>query len=97
MQDATIDCAIFSNPFYDEIVEAYWNGSFWTPGVEAITTEVLNFAAKQFSNILYTAIKEVNITLPDFTPSSKTYPNWTIKNYPLQCFVPASLSHANPR
>jgi len=68
VEDTTIECATLSNIFYDEIVEAYWNGSFWIPGVEAITTEVLNFGVRIYSNILYTAIKEVNLTLPDFTP-----------------------------
>jgi hypothetical protein len=62
-----IDCAYFSNGYHDEVVETYWNGSFWTPKIIEITTELLNYAATTFANIIYTAIMEVNVTPPDFT------------------------------
>ena len=68
VEETTVDCAINSHPYYEDLVESYWNGSFWTSWVEEITTTMLNFAVSTFSNILYTAIMEVNISLPDFTP-----------------------------
>ena len=67
LEQSVIDCAAYSHPYYDDLVETYWNGSFWTPWVEEITTDVVNYGVVTFSNILYTAIKEVGITLPDFT------------------------------
>ena len=67
VEQTTIDCAYFSNTFHDDLVETYWNGSFWTPWVESATTILLNYAAQRIADIIYTGILEVNVTLPDFT------------------------------
>ncbi|MFW9995927.1 MAG: zinc dependent phospholipase C family protein [Candidatus Odinarchaeota archaeon] len=68
IEETVIDCAIYSHEYNDDLCETYWNGSFWTPWVEETTTNLVNHAAKTISNILYTAITEVNVSLPDFTP-----------------------------
>ncbi|MHA2277050.1 MAG: hypothetical protein ACXAC2_14850, partial [Candidatus Kariarchaeaceae archaeon] len=68
VEDTTIDCAYYSNNSHDDLVESYWNGSFWTPWVEEATTDLLNYGVRALSNMIFTAITEVNVTLPDFTP-----------------------------
>lgn len=68
VEETTVGCAIYSNQYHDDLVETYWNGSFWTPWVEETTTDLLNYAAKTFANIIFTAIKECDVELPDFTP-----------------------------
>jgi hypothetical protein len=67
VEETTIDSALYSNNYHDDLVETYWNGSFWTPWVEETTTDLLNYGVRALSNMIFTAISELNVTLPDFT------------------------------